>query len=178
MGHVMLFSFDINPSEPSKFIYFNMPLFFYISGYLAYKNFYTLHELGKRILQRGIVLLFPYLIFLCLYEIFTNGTDWDLSIIYCGGQRYWFLYDLFILSTFFLVYEYLIKRVRSNFAYVALWILPYFSLIAAKTEVSKIGGLTVKLLSPVLSIITAIFSLAIFAKNTYASTICFLTINS
>lgn len=75
MGHVMLFSFDINPSEPSKFIYCNMPLFFYISGYLAYKNFYTLHELGKRILQRGIVLLFPYIIFLCLYEIFTKGID-------------------------------------------------------------------------------------------------------
>ncbi|NBH93592.1 acyltransferase [Muribaculaceae bacterium Z1] len=140
MGHVMLFSFDINPSEPSKFIYFNMPLFFYISGYLAYKNFYTLHELGKRILQRGIVLLFPYLIFLCLYEIFSKGTDWNLSIIYCGGQRYWFLYDLFIISTFFLVYEYLIKRVRSNFAYVTLWILPYFFLIAAQTGAAKIGG--------------------------------------
>lgn len=140
MGHVMLFSFDINPSEPSKFIYFNMPLFFYISGYLAYKNFDTLHELGRRILQRGIVLLFPYIIFLCLYEIFTKGSDWNLSIIYGGGQRYWFLYDLFIISTFFLVYEYLIKRVSNNWLYVSLWILPYIGLIALKISVIQIGG--------------------------------------
>lgn len=138
MGHVMLFAFDINPSEPSKFIYFNMPLFFYISGFLAYKNFNTLNELGKRILQRGIILLFPYVIFLSLYEIFTKGTDWSPSIIYAGGQGYWFLYDLFIISTFFLVYEYLIQRVSNNMSYVTLWILPYVGLIALKTM--QIGG--------------------------------------
>ena len=49
IGHVMLFTFDINPSEPSKFIYFNMPLFFYISGFLAFRGcFITIVKSNKQ----------------------------------------------------------------------------------------------------------------------------------
>lgn len=140
MGHVMLFAFDLRAPEPLTSFYFNMPLFFYISGFLAYKNFQKIDDLGKRILCRGIVLLFPYIIFLCLYKIFIDGIDWNLSILYIGGQRYWFLYILCILSTFFLVNEYLIKGVRNNFLYVILWIVPYFFFILLKVLCFRMGS--------------------------------------
>lgn len=34
LGHVMLFTFGIEPPQAGKFLYFHMPLFFYISGFL------------------------------------------------------------------------------------------------------------------------------------------------
>lgn len=141
MGHVMLFSFDINPSEPSKFIYFNMPLFFYISGYLAYKKIVSIKELWNKIVRRGMVLLFPYVFFVCFYCLFTNNTS-VCSIILGGGGRYWFLYDLFIISTFFMVYEYMTKNICSPWKSVVLWLIPFAAIVFIKLYISKIqiGG--------------------------------------
>lgn len=138
MGHVMLFSFDINPSEPLKFIYFNMPIFFYISGFLAYKKFDSFKEVGKRIIHRGIVLLFPYVIFLNLYSYFANGTV-NVSLTWLGGGRYWFLYTLFLISTFFILYEYIIRKVKSSIIYTILWLIPYAVLMLLKFNILHIG---------------------------------------
>lgn len=139
MGHVMLFTFGLNPSEPSKFIYFNMPLFFYISGYLAYKKIDTVKKLGTKLLSRGRALLVPYVVFLILYGIFS-GQSHIANIIICGGGCYWFLYDLFFISAFFLVYEYLVKSVKRTWVYVGLWLIPLLVLIAIKLYVSQIVG--------------------------------------
>ena len=38
IGHIMQFSFGFETSQPVKFLCFHMPLFFYISGFLAYKK--------------------------------------------------------------------------------------------------------------------------------------------
>ena len=139
IGHVMLFTFDINPSEPSKFIYFNMPLFFYISGFLAYRETDSLKEMGEKVFHRGLILLVPYLMFLPLYNIFAGNADNILSLIIGGGQRYWFLYYLFILSTFFIIYGYTIRSVHSTWLYVILWLLPLVTLIIAKTVLLRQG---------------------------------------
>lgn len=139
MGHVMLFSFDINPSEPSKFIYFNMPIFFYISGFLAYKKFDSFKEVGKRIMHRGIVLLFPYVIFLNLYSYFENGTI-NILLTLVGGGRYWFLYTLFLISIFFILYEYIIRKVKSAIIYAILWLIPYAALMLLKFNVLQLEG--------------------------------------
>lgn len=135
MGHVMLFSFNINPSEPSKFIYFNMPLFFYISGYLAYKRIDSIGELRQKLIHRGIILLFPYVVFLILYGVFTHNTSIGHSLI-AGGGRYWFLYDLFIISTFFMCYEYLTRNVLNPWTSMGVWLLPLCVLIAIKLYIN------------------------------------------
>lgn len=131
IGHVMLFSFDINPSEPSKCIYFNMPLFFYISGFLAYRRIDTIADLGRRLLKRGLILLIPYICFLTLYTVYSNSYP-TIQLYLTGGQRYWFLYVLFILCAFFLCNEYLIRNVHKTWKYISIWILPYLILIIFK----------------------------------------------
>ena len=139
VGHMMLFAFNINPSEPSKFIYFNMPMFFYVSGYLAYKRIETVKELGKRLGKRGMVLLVPYVMFLTLYCVFSGYKDiW--GVIIGGGGRYWFLYVLFFISSFFLIYEYLLRKTKKSWIYIATLVLPYLLLIVAKLYLTRNGG--------------------------------------
>lgn len=139
MGHVMLFAFQINPSAPSRFIYINMPMFFYISGYLAYRHIESIEELGNRILRRGIILLLPYLMFSTLYGVFANWSNIVANLL-SGRSGYWFLYDLFVISSFFLIWEYIIGRIKHVWINVFLWILPFLILIGVKYWVSKTGN--------------------------------------
>lgn len=129
IGHMMLFAFKFNPSEPSKFIYFNMPMFFYISGYLAYKQIATVRDLYSKLLKRGLTLLVPYVVFLSIMCIFSKYAN-ILEIMFGGGREYWFLYTLFIISSFFLIYEYFVGHVKNTWMYIMLWIIPYLTLIA------------------------------------------------
>lgn len=139
MGHMMLFAFRINPSEPSRFIYFNMPMFFYISGYLAYKKIDGIKELGNKILRRGVVLLVPYLVFCTLYSIFAQLPN-TASLLLFGRSGYWFLYDLFVISCFFLIWECLIGHVKNDWISVGLWIIPFLVLCAAKYIIGRSGN--------------------------------------
>ena len=139
MGHVMLFSFKIDPSEPSRFIYFNMPMFFYISGYLAYRRIERIEELGNRILHRGIILLVPYVVFCTIYSLFAELPNICSNLLF-GRGRYWFLYDLFVISSFFLVWENLIGRFKNVWINVFLWIWPFLILIGVKYWIGKTGN--------------------------------------
>lgn len=42
IGHIMLFAFKFKPSELSKFIYFNMPMFFTYPDFWHIKNHHLL----------------------------------------------------------------------------------------------------------------------------------------
>ena len=139
IGHMMLFAFKFNPSEPSKFIYFNMPMFFYISGYLAYKQIKTIRELNSKLIKRGLTLLIPYVVFLSIWCIFSKYAN-ILEIMFGGGGRYWFLYSLSIISTFFLIYEYFVGHVKKTWRYIMLWIIPYLILISIKIYLNRTGG--------------------------------------
>lgn len=139
IGHVMHFSFGFETSQPVRFLYFHMPVFFYISGYFAYKETLSIKELCNRLLKRGMTLLFPYIVFLTLWCVFSGYADIQ-GIIFRGGGRYWFLYTLFAISSFFLIYEYLVGRIKRTWVYVMLWIIPYLILIAFKIYLNKVGG--------------------------------------
>ena len=141
LGHVMLFTFGIEPPQAGKFLYFHMPLFFYISGFLAYKQFDNIKVVGKRFLTRGLVLLVPYIIFLSLYNIFAGKSSEIIHNLFAGGGRYWFLYDLFILSSFFLLYEYCLRNIKKDWIYICLFLLPLIILIAAKYTISRLNFL-------------------------------------
>ena len=41
MGHVLLFTFDMAECTLSNVFFINMPIFFYVSGYLLYKPINT-----------------------------------------------------------------------------------------------------------------------------------------
>jgi fucose 4-O-acetylase-like acetyltransferase len=132
----MQFSFGFDLFVVSRFTYFNMPLFFYISGFLAYKPTDGLKELGNRIMNRGIALIVPYIVFSTLYLLFTNESNIVSNLIY-GRSGYWFLYDLFVISFFFLIWESLIKKVENPMISVLLWFLPFVLLCWAKIVVGR-----------------------------------------
>ncbi|MDD6889869.1 MAG: acyltransferase [Bacteroidales bacterium] len=140
IGHIMLFSFGFEDSQLVIFLCFHMPVFFYISGFFAYKEVTSLRSLCERLIKRGLTLLIPYVVFLCAWYIFAGRGSEILEIAMGGGGRYWFLYTLFVLSAFFLVYEYVIRRVKRAWVYVSLWIVPYIVLIAIKFHLTHDDG--------------------------------------
>lgn len=134
LGHVLIFSFGIDQTIANQVFFFNMPIFFYISGYLAYRHFFSFRDLILRLFRRGMVLIVPYIVFLTSYSIFSNEEHiW--SILIGGGQRYWFLYALFFLSEFFMIWEFLTRKLCVWYTSVIMWLLPLGCLIFIKLSI-------------------------------------------
>lgn len=139
IGHVMQFSFGYNPSDVVNMLgVFHMPIFFYISGYFMYNEFANAGDMMHKLFKRSINLLVPFLVFGSLWCAFsgTNVTD----LILGGGGRYWFLWVLSLLSVFFMVYGYALQKIKKEWLYVILWMLPYCAIMAAKILEYRIGG--------------------------------------
>lgn len=136
IGHVLQFTFGIRTGSAASFMYFNMPLFFYISGYLAYRTLDSFRDCICRILRRGMVLMVPYIVFFTIWLLYT-GERMGLNSYISLGSFYWFLYVLFIISTFFVLYEYIIQKVTNPYIYTILWMIPLVLLVIVKI---KTGG--------------------------------------
>ena len=140
IGHVVQFSYGIQDSSVvSMLAIFHMPLFFYVSGYFSYKPQTSWSDCMKRLGRRARTLLVPYFVFGAIGCLLAGGgfTEWMKHPM----EVNWFLYVLFIISAFFLLYEQLTKRVKSVYAEVALWLLPYVGLIAIKMYgMEALGG--------------------------------------
>lgn len=73
MGHVNHFSFGLNNSQFGHFIsIFHMPIFFFISAYLAYKVFPDTISMLRKLCNRSLMLLIPYLVFSGTYCLFKG----------------------------------------------------------------------------------------------------------
>lgn len=104
MGGGKLLSFN------ALFVTFRMPLFFFISGFILYKNDFewTLPVSGKFLLKKAKVQLIPTFFFLAVYTYifdisFTNSLFWP------DKSGYWFTIALF---EFFL--SYVLLRIICN----------------------------------------------------------------
>ena len=134
-----LFAFGYKASEVVNMLgIFHMPIFFYISGFFLYKEDTNLRGMLNKLYKRILNLLIPYLVFGILWCSFSKSNF--ITMFLSGGGRYWFLYTLFIISTFFLIYEYVIGRCKNTLIYVTLWIVPYIILIATKVYLNTNGG--------------------------------------
>ena len=139
IGHVLIFSFGTSDNSVFHMLtIFHMPVFFYISGYLAYRNIPTMKDWCQRLWKKTHALLFPYLIFAGLYSFF-RGKDF-LHLLRVGGAEYWFLYILFLLTAFFMIYELLVKHLKHPILYVAAWLMPYSLLVYVQHRYGDIGG--------------------------------------
>ena len=139
IGHVMQFSYGYNPSEVVKMLsIFHMPIFFYVSGYFMSKMVPGGKDMLKKLCRRSTNLLVPYLIFAGLWCAFSGDSYTDLLLK--GGGRYWFLWVLFLISVFFIVYGYILQKVKREWLYILLWLIPYGAIIAGKLFVSTTGG--------------------------------------
>lgn len=111
IGHSIQF---ILPTYDECFIFrliysFHMPLFFFVSGYLANRGRWNRGVITKRAKQ----LLIPFAVWAFLAPILKTGTLDFLSCL----QRFlfpdkglWFLYNLFVYSTIFNIADYFHSR--------------------------------------------------------------------
>lgn len=140
IGHVVQFCYGYNPSDVANMLgVFHMPVFFYISGYLAYKNMdMECSQVGARLLQKVSQLLIPLIVVGGAYCIFRQNdfVKWATS----GFGGYWFLYSLAFLTIFFILYEQLVRKVSKWYLYVGLWLIPYVIFMLLKLKNVAIGG--------------------------------------
>lgn len=99
-GHVLTHALQ-NYDQPTTlylfFERFRMPLFFFISGYIAYKatNLWDVALFKKMIKKKALVQLVPTAVFFLLYSLMFNRTGFISSFKYSGVGIYWFCQTLF-----------------------------------------------------------------------------------
>lgn len=139
VGHVMQFSFGIHGSSVNGMLeIFNMPLFFYVSGYLAYKSITGFRSVLDRIIHKGKALVLPLLTVGSLHAIFVHEdvAHWMLR----GFGGYWFLYVLLITSVAFILIESVASRIKHPILYAAAFVIPYIGLMGLKLSHIEMGG--------------------------------------
>lgn len=121
MGHVLLFTFDVNNCTLSNVFFINMPIFFYVSGYLLYKEIDNRRDFVERIKHKAYRLLPPWLA-ISLVTVWVY--EWNFFSTVC--IFYWFFYVLFLLTILVLFIDYLVFRhIKNAIAYcVALLLIP------------------------------------------------------
>lgn len=73
IGHVFLFSYGSGDNSVYNMLtIFHMPVFFYISGFLAYKSIPTMKEWCARLRKKTHSLLFPYVVFANRWRIYIR----------------------------------------------------------------------------------------------------------
>ena len=94
-GHVTHFGMGIDTYDTVSglMLYtFNMPIFFFVSGFLAYKSNNLLSETEKTIWQKFLYLVIPALVF--FFYIKLKGHENPLDLFTKGIGGYWFTVTL------------------------------------------------------------------------------------
>lgn len=123
-GHVETFGFGFSNTYEhmsSLMTYaFNMPIFFFISGYFAYKESQSSQGIFKQLWRKFIFLVVPAITFYMFYS-YVNGTPL-LGFIRNGLGRYWFTFTLYICFVC-----YYLARIASTSKYLQITILSAIS---------------------------------------------------
>lgn len=123
MGHVLLFTFGIQHGgdQLSKMFFLNMPVFFFVSGLLLYKEIDNGKDLVKRLQHKAARLLPPWLIVTFVMKYVQKWEFFNTLCIF-----YWFFYVLFLLTLIILVFEfYVFRHIKNSYLYVlSLLLIP------------------------------------------------------
>lgn len=127
-------SFRASASLPFL-VLFRMPLFFFVSGFLAYKASFiwsarnTLSLLGKKFK----IQVFPALVFLCLFIILRKN---DFGASFCSSMEsatkggYWFTWALLQMFAVYYLFSFAIQRLSQRAQHAMMWGLWVASLVA------------------------------------------------
>lgn len=146
--HVAQMSFGLSEKTSSSlpfFVLFRMPLFFFVSGFLAYKaSFEWTWSNALRLTWKKIkIQVLPALVFLCVFIILRRPEFWG-SFEYCmksptkGGYWFtWVLLHMFIIYYLTCMVQELVnskfKIENSRGRHWAIWVLFVVSLIVYET---------------------------------------------
>lgn len=124
MGHVILFTYGAENCTIEKMFFFNMPAFFYVSGYLLYKEVDNTKDFIGRLKLKAARLLPPWI---TVTVVMAGYMGWGFFNTLC--IFYWFFYVLFLLTFITIVTEFLLfRRIKNPYVYcAALLIIPIVS---------------------------------------------------
>ena len=125
-SHVEYFTFGVPYTDSlinSLFVIFRMPLFFFISGFIAYKNMdwdmtYFLEMLRKKFM----VQILPTFVFCILFYMVCMKESLD-SLVEQGPRAYWFTITLFWMFFLYYLTMYLFRKKSDNAKNVFLCLL-------------------------------------------------------
>ena len=95
-GHILEYGIGIKvyDSLSRLMLYsFNMPIFFFVSGYLAYKDNMGVKKIGNKLWQKFLFLVIPVVI-VRLFSDLLHGDN-PLNVLHNGYGSYWFTITLF-----------------------------------------------------------------------------------
>lgn len=130
IGHVMIFSFGIHFSVvQSMLVLFHMPVFFYASGFLAYKEgIADIKTLISRLAHKGKRIIIPWISVSIGMFVFSDRPFFSIFTSF-----YWFFYVLMVLTILHIIVEYLItKNIKFKIFGLGIWGLIPVSLFALK----------------------------------------------
>lgn len=122
-----------------KALLFRMPLFFLISGFVAYKSldFWTPRNTGKRIVDKIRAQVIPTAIFFCTYFYFIEGCNPFKLFAHYGWGKFWFTIVLFEFLLLYFVINFLTRK--SKFLNTITFILASILSLVVYFEVTKKG---------------------------------------
>lgn len=111
-SHICLFSIGYCPTVNLFFCTFRMPLFFFVSGFFAYKaveawNSYKVKDILSRKLK---VQIFGASFFCLIFSILKTGTYPDIDSIIYATNEYWFTFILFRLFLIYMAFVLISRR--------------------------------------------------------------------
>lgn len=120
------------------FITFRMPLFFFISGYIAYKanEVWDFKSYIKKLSSKCRIQLIPTIVFGLLFAYSIRQHNVLTFITDCGKDGYWFTFVLLEMFFLYYTYNFIFEKIRRGggiwcknftFYFIALiiWALPY-----------------------------------------------------
>lgn len=102
-GHVRILGMGISPYDSFSGLLFNsfeLPIFFFVSGYLAFKKSLSLKSACINIKNKFLLLVIPAVVFRTILNVVENRDL--LSPLFEGFGKYWFTITLF--ECFFIYY--------------------------------------------------------------------------
>lgn len=112
-------------------VLFRMPLFFFVSGFLAYKSrfVWTLSSFFSLTWKKVKIQVLPALIFLCLFLIFRKNYDFFdglwASIKSPTKNGYWFTWVLLQMFIIYYIAAALSQKLKSHLPVITLWVLSF-----------------------------------------------------
>lgn len=111
-GHVRLFGFGIGTYDNLSSLMFysvNMPIFFFVSGFLAYKGTVATSLIAKKTMQKFKLLVIPAVVFKLFLDLLRGQNP--IHVLKDGFGEYWFTITLFEC---FIIYYLIILLVKQR----------------------------------------------------------------
>ena len=124
-SHIETFSYGIKYYESllgSIIMSFFMPMFFFISGYMAYKNDTHIGKLFTKIKNKFQRLIVPTFLLYQIYFTICNNSPID-TIITNGPLGFWFTFSLFYMYIIYYTIIYIFNKTPKNNINIILIIL-------------------------------------------------------